>query len=116
MPKVPDGIGGLFEGIIISAFWRPCKVNEKHLFEALKIERSNTEAHNSMRRRYLYPGNLEGAVQAFGEALRLAPKFAWADHNLGLALGKQGKWKEAAAQFRPFRSQANGRSVGIGPP
>src|SRR5690349_14651477 len=62
-------------------------------------------------------GNLDGAIEEFNAAIRLAPEQVDAHVNLGLAFEKQGEWDQAIREYEhaiKIQPDHTGAHVGLG--
>ena len=70
------------------------------LQEAIQLDPTVAEYHNSLGLVYLGLERLPDAQEAFTRALELNPRYGEARHNLGVAYAEQGKWQEAVREYR----------------
>ena len=71
--------------------------------EALNKERMNVQAATlatNTGARQLREGNVNGGIEQFRGALKMAPNFAPAHYQLGLALRQKGDLAQASAEFQ----------------
>jgi len=79
------------------------------LKQAAELAPSDPDAWNLLGVALVSLGDLGAGVEAFRRAARLKPTHADARRNLGVALDRQGKFAEAATQYRAFLTLATER-------
>jgi Tfp pilus assembly protein PilF len=72
----------------------------KWLEKAVSFEPENQDVWYYLGRAYYTQGNLQEAAKAFSTVLRLAPRDARAENNLGLVFESQAKPEEALAAYQ----------------
>lgn len=75
---------------------------QRELYEALRLNPENADAHFLKGIVLLGLDDPAGAEKEFAEALRLRPDFLEARNNLGSALMAQGRYSEAIAALTPL--------------
>lgn len=85
-------------GWLASADHRPADA-VKYIEAARDVEPNSPEVHNALGSLYLRQGNLARAESEFLDAVKLAPKYAEAEYNLGLVYERENKKSEAARAF-----------------
>jgi tetratricopeptide (TPR) repeat protein len=72
--------------------------------QALALDPTNAQIHNSLGIVYEKLGQIEQAVHHYQSALQLAPDAAYVHYNLGTLYKEQGQADEAQAEFERFLS------------
>jgi tetratricopeptide (TPR) repeat protein len=87
---------GLIALLIIALFILPACSREKSAQEYLEDGQKHLEN-----------GNLSKAITALEQAIKRDPELAQAHRLLGEALGRSGRWPEAASQFEVYKTLEN---------
>jgi Flp pilus assembly protein TadD len=81
---------------------------------AREIEPSRYEISNNLGMSYLMSEDFEAAAEAFNHAIHVYPRDPTVYNNLGVAMGRMGRYKEALEQLMRFSSRADAlNNVGL---
>ncbi len=80
-----------------AGYWRDSITLFNH---ALSVTEDNWLAHNNLGRVYEKRGDPERSLAHYAEALRLKPGYGVLHYNVGVALAKLGRGREAGERFR----------------
>jgi Flp pilus assembly protein TadD len=69
--------------------------------QAIHMDPDNAWCHNRLGVAWAWRGGHDDeAIAQYRESIRLDPNIAWTHHHLAVSLERQGRFEEAAAEFR----------------
>ncbi|MFA6958048.1 MAG: tetratricopeptide repeat protein [Thermoanaerobaculia bacterium] len=74
--------------------------SQQELERLIAADPDNVPANHELGTFYFHLGMLERAIECYGKATRLAPRFILAHYDLGVALYHRGNMREAEMSFR----------------